>query len=251
MDFLLDPQIWIAFLTLAALEIVLGIDNIIFISILAGKLPPDQQEKARKLGLALAAITRLMLLFSIAWIMKWTEPLFTVFGMGISIRDLILIVGGLFLIAKSTLEIHEKLEGDQGHAAAKIPASFAAVIGQILVLDVVFSLDSIITAVGMVDHIEIMIAAVIASVTLMMLFAAPIGRFVTERPTIKMLALSFLFLIGAVLIAGGFDHDVPKGYIYFAMAFSITVEMLNIKLRKRAAPVHLHQRYSADEGESK
>ena len=250
MDFLLDPQIWIAFLTLAALEIVLGIDNIIFISILAGKLPPDQQEKARKLGLALAAITRLMLLFSIAWIMKWTEPLFTVFGMGISIRDLILIVGGLFLIAKSTLEIHEKLEGDQGHAAAKIPASFAAVIGQILVLDVVFSLDSIITAVGMVDHIAVMAAAIIVAVIVMVLFAGVISAFVDRHPTIKMLALTFLVLIGMALVGEGLDMHIPKGYIYFAMAFSVGVELLNMRLRKVSKPVQLHDAYRAPESGS-
>ena len=250
MDFLLDPQIWIAFLTLAALEIVLGIDNIIFISILAGKLPPDQQEKARKLGLALAAITRLMLLFSIAWIMKWTEPLFTVLDMGISIRDLILIVGGLFLIAKSTLEIHEKLEGDQGHAAAKIPASFAAVIGQILVLDVVFSLDSIITAVGMVDHIAVMAAAIIVAVIVMVLFAGVISAFVDRHPTIKMLALTFLVLIGMALVGEGLDMHIPKGYIYFAMAFSVGVELLNMRLRKVSKPVQLHDAYRAPESGS-
>ncbi|HEY0975344.1 MAG TPA: TerC family protein [Solimonas sp.] len=247
MDFLLDPQIWIAFLTLAALEIVLGIDNIIFISILAAKLPPEQQERARKLGLALAAITRLMLLFSIAWIMKWTEPLFTVFGMGISIRDLILIVGGLFLIAKSTLEIHEKLEGEQGHSAARIPASFAAVIGQILVLDVVFSLDSIITAVGMVDHIAVMAAAIIVAVIVMVLFAGAISAFVDRHPTIKMLALTFLVLIGMALVGEGLDMHIPKGYIYFAMAFSVGVELLNMRLRKVSQPVQLKDGYRPSE----
>ena len=247
---LLDPQIWIAFLTLAALEIGLGIDNIIFISILAAKLPPDQQERARKLGLALAAITRLMLLFSIAWIMKWTEPLFTVLDMGISIRDLILIVGGLFLIAKSTLEIHEKLEGEQGHAAARIPASFAAVIGQILVLDVVFSLDSIITAVGMVNNIPVMAAAIITAVIVMVLFAGAVSNFVDRHPTIKMLALTFLVLIGMALVGEGLDMHIPKGYIYFAMAFSVGVELLNMRLRRVSKPVQLHDGYRPPESKS-
>ena len=247
---LLDPQIWFAFLTLAALEIVLGIDNIIFISILAAKLPPDQQERARKLGLALAAITRLMLLFSLAWIMKWTEPLFTVLDMGISIRDLILIVGGLFLIAKSTLEIHEKLEGEQGHAAARIPASFAAVIGQILVLDVVFSLDSIITAVGMVNNIPVMAAAIITAVIVMVLFAGAVSNFVDRHPTIKMLALTFLVLIGMALVGEGLDMHIPKGYIYFAMAFSVGVELLNMRLRRVSKPVQLHDGYRPPESKS-
>ena len=244
MELLASPDAWIAFLTLTMLELILGIDNIVFITILVDKLPAHQRDLARRLGLGAAMVMRIGLLFVLTWIIGLKEPWFDVFGHGISGRDLVLIIGGLFLLWKATGEIHELLEGQEGHASAKVAPNFGAVIAQIMLIDIVFSLDSIITAVGMVDQIEIMIAAVIASVSLMMLFAAPIGRFVTERPTIKMLALSFLFLIGAVLIAGGFDHDVPKGYIYFAMAFSITVEMLNIKLRNRAKPVELHQRYS-------
>ncbi len=244
MELLASPDAWIAFLTLTMLELILGIDNIVFITILVDKLPAHQRDLARRLGLGAAMVMRIGLLFVLSWIIGLKEPWFDVFGHGISGRDLVLIIGGLFLLWKATGEIHELLEGQEGHASSKVAPTFAAVIAQIMLIDIVFSLDSIITAVGMVDQIEIMIAAVITSVTLMMLFAAPIGRFVTERPTIKMLALSFLFLIGAVLIAGGFDHDVPKGYIYFAMAFSIVVEMLNIQLRKRAAPVQLHQRYS-------
>jgi predicted tellurium resistance membrane protein TerC len=248
MELLASPDAWIAFLTLTTLELILGIDNIVFITILVDKLPAHQRDLARRLGLGAAMVMRIGLLFVLSWIIGLKEPWFEVMGHGISGRDLVLIVGGLFLIWKATMEIHELLEGQEGHASAKVAPTFSAVIVQIMLIDIVFSLDSIITAVGMVDHIEIMIAAVIASVTLMMLFAGPIGRFVTERPTIKMLALSFLFLIGVVLIAGGFDTEVPKGYIYFAMAFSIVVEMLNIRLRKRAAePVHLHQRYSAED----
>ncbi len=243
MELMLDPNVWIAFLTLAALEIVLGIDNIIFISILAAKLPPDQQDRARKLGLALAAITRLLLLFSLAWIMGLTKPLFAVLGMEISVRDLILIVGGLFLLAKSTMEIHDKLEGEEGHAAARVPASFNAVIGQILLLDVVFSLDSIITAVGMVQNVWVMAAAIVAAVIVMVMFAGAVSAFVDRHPTIKMLALSFLMLIGMALVGEGFDMHIPKAYIYFAMAFSVGVEMLNIRYRKVARPVKLHDPY--------
>ncbi|MCC2655003.1 MAG: rane protein [Panacagrimonas sp.] len=244
MELLVSPDAWIAFLTLTMLELILGIDNIVFITILVDKLPAHQRDTARRLGLGAAMFMRIGLLFVLSWIIGLKEPWFSILGHGISGRDLVLILGGLFLLWKATMEIHELLEGQEGHASAKVAPTFAAVIVQIMLIDIVFSLDSIITAVGMVDHIEVMIAAVVASVTLMMLFAGPIGRFISARPTIKMLALSFLFLIGAVLIAGGFDHDVPKGYIYFAMAFSIVVEMLNIKLRKRAAdPVHLHQRY--------
>jgi predicted tellurium resistance membrane protein TerC len=242
-ELLLDPNVWIAFLTLAALEIVLGIDNIIFISILAAKLPPDQQERARKLGLALAAGTRLLLLFSLAWIMGLTKPLFTVLGQAISVRDLILIVGGLFLIAKSTMEIHDKLEGEEGHAAARVTASFGAVIGQILLLDVVFSLDSIITAVGMVQNVAVMAAAIIAAVIVMIAFAGSVSAFVDRHPTVKMLALSFLLLIGMALTGEGLDFHIPKGYIYFAMAFSVGVEMLNIRYRRVAKPVRLHDPY--------
>ena len=248
MEFLSDPNVWIAFLTLAALEIVLGIDNIIFISILAGKLPPEQRERARKTGLALAAITRLGLLFSLAWIMQLTAPLFTVLKQEISWRDLILIGGGLFLLAKSTMEIHDKLEGEEGHASARVIPSFAGVIGQILVLDVVFSLDSIITAVGMVDQVSVMAAAIVAAVIVMVLFAGAVGNFVERHPTVKMLALSFLILVGMALIGEGFDMHIPKGYIYFAMAFSVGVEMLNIQYRRRVAqPVRLHDAYRRPE----
>lgn len=244
MELLTDPQAWIAFLTLTSLELVLGIDNIIFISILAGKLPADEQKRARTTGLALAMLMRIALLFSLSWIIRLTAPLFVVLNQEISGRDIILIVGGLFLIGKSTHEIHGKLEGDEGHASARVAPSFVSVLVQILLLDAVFSLDSVITAVGMVDRLEIMIAAVVVSVGFMMLFAGTIGRFVQRHPTVKMLALSFLLLIGVTLIAEGFDQHIPKGYIYFAMAFSVFVEMLNLKLRKsRTAPVKLHEPY--------
>lgn len=244
MDWLTDPQAWIAFATLLALEIVLGIDNIVFISILAGKLPVAQQARARTVGLALALVTRLALLFSLSWIIRLTAPLFTVLGHEISGRDLILLLGGLFLLAKSTYEIHQRLEGETGHASARTYASFASVIIQILLLDVVFSLDSVITAVGMVDDIWIMVAAVVVAVVVMLVFAAPVSNFVDRHPTFKMLALSFLLLIGVTLIAEGWDRHIPKGYIYFAMAFSAFVEMLNLKLRKTDdAPVKLHEPY--------
>ncbi|MEO8125194.1 MAG: TerC family protein [Burkholderiales bacterium] len=235
LQLLTSPEAWIAFATLTALELVLGIDNIIFISILVDKLPPERREVARRVGLFMAMFMRVGLLLVLAWIVGLVEPLFTVFDTKISGRDLILIVGGLFLIWKSTSEIHESFEGAAGPTASAVKATFTAVIVQIMVLDIVFSLDSIITAVGMVDDVRVMIAAVVASVALMMLFAAPIGRFVSEHPTIKMLALSFLVAIGVMLIAEGFGHHVPKGYIYFAMAFSVCVEMLNIRLRKRSA----------------
>jgi len=241
-EWITEPSAWIAFLTLTALELVLGIDNIIFISILAGKLPPDQRKKARTLGLALAMITRVLLLLSLSWIIRLTAPLFTVLSQDISGRDLILIVGGLFLLGKSTFEIHGKLEGEEGHASARVGPSFTSVIIQILMLDVVFSLDSVITAVGMVDNVAIMIAAVIVSIVFMMAFAGPISGFVERHPTVKMLALSFLLLIGVTLIVEGFDHHIPKGYIYFAMAFSVFVEMLNLRLRK-SKPVKLHEPY--------
>ena len=245
MELLSDPHAWIAFLTLTALELVLGIDNIIFISILVDKLPEARRNLARRIGLALAMFMRIGLLFLLAWIGRLIEPLFTVFRQEISGRDLILIAGGLFLIWKSTQEIHQLLEGEKGHASADVPATLSAVILQIMIIDMVFSLDSIVTAVGMVDQIEVMIAAVIASVCLMMAFAGGIGRFVSAHPTVKMLALAFLFVIGVVLIADGFDHHVPRGYIYFAMAFSVCVEMLNMRLRKRRArPVELRDRYA-------
>ncbi len=244
MEWLTDPQIWIAFTTLTALELVLGIDNVVFISILAGKLPAEQQKKARTLGLALAMFTRIALLFSLSWMIRLTAPLFAVLGNEISGRDLILIAGGLFLLGKSTHEIHQKLEGDEGHASARVKPSFASVIVQILLLDVVFSLDSVITAVGMVKEIEIMIAAVVVAIVFMIAFAGPISNFVERRPTVKMLALSFLLLIGMTLVADGLDQHIPKGYIYFAMAFSVFVELLNLKLRKpHVAPVKLHEPY--------
>ena len=245
---LADPQTWIALGTLTFLEIVLGVDNIIFISILSGKLPAHQQPQARRLGLLGAMGTRVLLLFSLAWIIRLTEPLFTVIGTNISGRDLILILGGLFLIGKSTFEIHDKLEGEEGHASKKVAASFVSVVTQIMLLDVVFSLDSVITAVGMVDELWVMVAAVIIAVGIMMISAEPISAFVHRHPTVKMLALSFLLLIGMSLLLEGFDHHIPKGYIYFAMGFSVFVEMINLRLR-RTAPVELHERYSDDAAE--
>jgi predicted tellurium resistance membrane protein TerC len=234
MELLTNPQAWIAFATLTALELVLGIDNIIFISILVDKLPKEKREFARKIGLFMAMFMRIGLLLVLAWIVGLVAPMFTVLGQEISGRDLILILGGLFLIWKSTGEIHQSLEGEGEHGPSAVKATFSAVILQIMVVDLVFSLDSIITAVGMVDDVKIMIAAVVASVGLMMLFAGPIGRFVSDHPTIKMLALAFLVVVGVVLVAEGFDHHVPKGYVYFAMAFSLGVELLNIHLRKKA-----------------
>jgi predicted tellurium resistance membrane protein TerC len=248
MDWMANPQVWMALVTLSALEIVLGIDNIIFISIQASKLPLHQQEKARLLGLGLAMFIRIALLFSLTWLMGLTSTLFSVFGNEISGRDLILITGGLFLIWKSTMEIHEKLEGEEKIASARVGATFGAVIVQILLLDIVFSLDSIITALGMANQLAVMVAAVVIAVGFMMLFSGKISAFVEKHPTIKMLALSFLLLIGVSLIGDGFDMHIPKGYIYFAMAFSVLVEMLNLKLR-RSTPVKLHQphlEHSAD-----
>jgi predicted tellurium resistance membrane protein TerC len=246
MDWLTDPQVWIAFLTLTALEIVLGIDNIVFISILVDKLPPRQQPGAYRVGLGLAMIMRILLLFSLSWMMSLTEPLFTLPLAGeLSGRDLVLVVGGLFLVAKSTHEIHGRLEGAEGERSARAAASYGAVLAQIMALDVVFSLDSVITAVGMAQQVEVMIAAVVVAVLVMMAFARSIGDFVARRPTIKMLALSFLLAIGMMLIADGFGHHVPKGYIYFAMAFSLFVEMLNLKAGHREPPVHLRQPYVA------
>ncbi len=236
---LLTAQSLIAFLTLCLLELVLGIDNIIFISILSAKLPKDQQQKARTLGLSLAVITRVILLLSLSWVIGLTDPLFTVLGQEISGRDLILLLGGLFLIAKSTHEIHGKLEASEEETQAKISSSFSSVIIQILLLDIVFSLDSVITAVGMVSNITIMIAAVITSTIVMVASARPISDFVDRHPTVKILALSFLLMIGVTLIAEGFDQHISKGYIYFAMAFSLFVEFLNIRLRKKTDPVHL------------
>ncbi|HLO64181.1 MAG TPA: TerC family protein [Azonexus sp.] len=249
LEFLLSPEIWIAFFTLTALELVLGIDNIIFISILVDKLPKEKQELARRIGLFLAMFMRIALLLLLSWIVGLTAPVLTLFGYGVSGRDIILIAGGLFLIWKSTGEVHQLLEGEEGSESARVASSFAGVIAQIMVIDLVFSLDSIITAVGMVSQVGVMIAAVVASVGLMMLFARPIGNFVSNHPTIKMLALSFLVVVGVVLIADGLGTHVPKGYIYFAMAFSVCVEMLNIRLRKRAEkPVDLREPYARELG---
>ncbi|MDH4188746.1 MAG: TerC family protein [Betaproteobacteria bacterium] len=247
-ELLLDPQAWIAFFTLTALELVLGIDNVIFISILVDKLPAERKELARRLGLFLAMFMRIGMLFLLAWLVGLTQPLFRVLSQEFSGRDLILIAGGLFLLWKSTQEIHQLLEGEKGAASAAVEATFTAVIIQVIVVDIVFSLDSIITAVGMVDEIAVMIAAVVASVALMLVFAGGIGRFVSAHPTVKMLALAFLFVIGVVLIADGFDHHIPKGYVYFAMAFSVGVEMLNLRLRRRPAqPVALHESYTRED----
>ena len=247
LELLASPEAWIAFLTLTALELVLGIDNVIFISILVDKLPPARREVARRIGLFLAMFMRIGLLLLLSWLVGLTAPLFTVLAHEISGRDLILLGGGLFLLWKSTVEIHQLMEGEEGEASATVRATFGAVILQIIVIDLVFSLDSIITAVGMVNEIPIMVAAVVASVALMMAFAGAIGRFVSAHPTIKMLALSFLFVVGIALVAEGFDQSVPKGYIYFGMAFSVVVEMLNLRMRKRAGrPVHLHEPYVGD-----
>lgn len=244
MEWLADPQVLVALLTLTILELVLGIDNIIFISILAGKLPAEQQPRARFIGLSLALVMRVILLFSLSWVMSLKEPLFGVFGKEFSGRDLILLIGGLFLIAKSTHEIHGSLEGEQGHAVKKVYASFTSVIIQITLLDIVFSLDSVITAIGMANQLWVMVTAVVISIIAMMLFANPIGKFVERHPTIKMLALSFLLLIGFTLVAESFHVEIPKGYIYTAMAFSVFVELLNMRLRKRGEPVHLHDAYT-------
>ncbi|HEX7154500.1 MAG TPA: TerC family protein [Thermoanaerobaculia bacterium] len=243
MAWLSDPQAWIALLTLTVLEIVLGIDNVIFISILAGKLPAEQQKRARTIGLAMAMIMRVLLLLSIAWIVKLTAPLFTVMGHAISGRDLILIGGGLFLLAKATHEIHDKLEGEEGEKAARVAPSLTSVIVQIALLDIVFSLDSVITAVGMAKDVGVMITAVILAVIVMLVSAGSIGDFVNRHPTVKMLALSFLILIGTSLIAEGLDFHIPKGYVYFAMGFSVFVEVLNIQLRRKSNPVKLHDGY--------
>jgi predicted tellurium resistance membrane protein TerC len=244
LEWITQPESLIALLTLTVLEIVLGIDNIIFISILSGKLPKEQQNKARLTGLALAMISRILLLFSIVWIMKLTLPLFTVLSQEISGRDIILIAGGLFLIGKSTFEIHDKLEGVEGHMSGKAVKSFANVITQILLLDIIFSLDSVITAVGMANNIIIMVLAVVIAVGVMMVSARGISEFVEKHPTVKMLALSFLLLIGVSLIAEGFEQHIPKGYIYFAMAFSVFVEMLNLKMKSKTRnPVELRNRF--------
>ncbi len=244
MDWLSDPNAWAALVTLTVLEIVLGIDNIIFISILADRLPRQQQGRARFLGLAIAMVSRILLLFSITWVMRLTNPWFTVMGKEISGRDLILIVGGLFLLAKSTHEIHNKLEGEEEHGSGGGRASMASVLGQIFVLDVVFSLDSVITAVGMADRLIIMVIAVMVAVAVMMGLAGAIARFVNAHPTVKILALSFLLLIGVTLIAEGLDQHISKGYIYCPMAFSVFVEMVNLRVRAKTAPVKLRQPYA-------
>jgi predicted tellurium resistance membrane protein TerC len=247
LSFLSEPAAWISLITLTLLEIVLGIDNIVFISILAGKLPKEQQKKARQMGLMLALGTRILLLCGLAWMVTLTKPIisFSLFKIDVALsgRDLILLVGGLFLLTKSTREIHEKLEGEDGEKTRRLAPTFTAVIVQILLLDIVFSLDSVITAVGMAKHLSIMIAAVIISVGFMLAFGGVISHFVEKHPTVKMLALSFLLLIGVTLIAESFHHEVPKGYIYFAMAFSLGVEMLNLKMRSKSKPVDLHQPY--------
>ena len=247
MEWLTQPETWIAFITLVVLELVLGVDNVIFISILAGKLPAEQQQRARTTGIALAVVTRLLLLFSLSWIIRLEKPLLSLFNLSFSGRDIILLVGGVFLIWKATHEIHDKLEGVEGYASSRVFASFWNVIVQIMLLDIVFSLDSVITAVGMVDELWIMIAAVIVAALTMIFVATPLGRFVEEHPTIKMLALSFLLLIGFTLIVEGFHLHIPKGYIYFAMGFSVLVEMLNLRLRQRPEmPVDLREAYTAN-----
>jgi predicted tellurium resistance membrane protein TerC len=241
MDAFLTSDGLLALVTLTFLEIILGVDNIIFISILSGKLPPDQQGKARRTGLVAAMLMRIVLLMSIAWIVRLTAPLFTVFGHDISGRDVILIGGGLFLLGKATLEIHERLEGEETHGTVKVAPSFTAVITQIMLLDIVFSLDSVITAIGMADEISVMVAAVILSVAIMMFAAEPVSAFVSRHPTVKVLALSFLLLIGLSLIGDGLGMHIPKGYIYFAMGFSVFVEMVNLRVRgQKSSPVKLH-----------
>ena len=247
MELLTDPTIWVAFATLTVLELVLGIDNIVFISILVDKLPEAQRNRARKIGLFLAMFMRIGLLSALSWLVGLTAVLFTAFDHGFTGRDLILASGGAFLLWKSTREVHQLLEGHGGHASSSVRATFTAVIAQIIVIDAVFSLDSIITAVGMVDELPVMVAAVVASVSLMMLFSGAIARFVSTHPSIKMLALGFLFVIGVVLVADGFGHHIPKGYVYGAMAFALAMELLNIKMRKATvAPVDLRESYEAE-----
>jgi predicted tellurium resistance membrane protein TerC len=250
-EWLTEPDIWIGFVTLLALEIVLGIDNVVFISILAGKLPTAQQARARQVGLGLALLMRILLLLTLSWVIRLTSPLFSLIGHEISGRDLILILGGLFLLGKSTYEIHDRLEGEEGHATARVTASFPAVVAQIVVLDAVFSLDSVITAVGMVEELGVMVSAVIVAVAIMLVSAGAISTFVNRHPTVKMLALSFLLLIGLALLLDGFDQHIPKGYIYFAMGFSLLVELLNLRVRaRREEPVRFHQRYADQGGEA-
>jgi predicted tellurium resistance membrane protein TerC len=251
MEWLMDPQIWIALATLTLLEIVLGVDNIIFISILVGRLPEQQRARGRVIGLSLAMLTRIALLFSLTWVMTLTDPLFSIAGKEISGRDLILIGGGLFLLWKSVHEIHNSLEGIEESGIKVAAASFGAVIVQIAIIDIVFSLDSVITAVGMVDEIGVMVAAIVIAVMVMLVAARPIGEFVDRHPTIKMLALSFLILVGVALVAEGWDYHLPKGYIYFAMAFAVAVEMLNLRARARMRqePLHLRKSLREDAGQ--
>jgi predicted tellurium resistance membrane protein TerC len=244
LELLSDPAIWVAFLTLTGLEIVLGIDNVVFISILADKLPAEQRGKARRLGLFLAMFIRIALVSSVAWIVGLTDPVFTLLHHDVSWKDLVLIAGGLFLLAKATHEVHGSLEGTHGGSSARVRASFAAVIVQVLLLDIVFSIDSVITAVGLTDVIAVMVAAVVVSVGVMMFAAGPIGGFVSRHPTVKMLALSFLIMIGGLLVAEGFGQHIPHGYVYFAMAFALGVEILNLRLRKVSPHVELHSPYA-------
>jgi len=252
MEWINQPETWVALITLIALELVLGIDNIIFISILAGKLPAHQQRKGRMTGVAMAVITRILLLLSISWVIGLTKPLFNIFSLDISGRDLILLIGGLFLLGKATLEIHHKLEGVEGQRSVKVAGSFTSVIIQIMLLDIVFSLDSVITAVGMVDEVAIMITAVIIAAGVMVWTSGPLSKFVEDHPTIKILALSFLLMIGFTLVAEGLHQHIPKGYVYFAMGFSVFVEMLNLRIRDRGegAPVLLRHAYAESSGEN-
>ena len=244
MDWILNPDIWLSLLTLTALEIVLGIDNLVFIAVLVGKLPKEQRQSAQRLGIILALIPRLVLILAIAWIIGLTEPLITLYGTGFSGKDMVLFAGGLFLLYKATHEIHDSLEGDEGHSSAKVMASMAAVVTQIALLNLVFSIDSVVTAIGMANEIPVMAAAIIISMIVMLAAAGPVSGFVERHPTVKMLALSFLILIGTTLIADSFGVHVPKGYIYAAMGFSVFVEALNMAHRRRAKPVHLRQAYA-------
>jgi len=244
MELLTDPNVWVSFITLVALEIVLGVDNVIFISVLAGKLPAEQQSRARTLGIGLAVISRLLLLLSLSWVIGLTQPVFTLIGFEVSGRDIVLFVGGLFLLAKATQEIHQRLEGIEGHESARVAPSMRSVLIQVMLLDVVFSLDSVITAVGMVDHVPVMVAAIVVAAGIMILAAQGIGTFVERHPTIKMLALAFLLMIGFTLLVEALHQHIPKGYIYFAMGFSVFVEMLNLRAQTRKpAPVHLREAY--------
>ena len=252
MEWITQPETWVALITLIALELVLGVDNVIFISILAGKLPANQQKKGRSLGISLAVITRILLLLSISWVIGLTKPLFSVFSLDISGRDLILVVGGLFLLGKATLEIHHKLEGVEGQRSARVTGGFTSIIIQIMLLDIVFSLDSVITAVGMVDEVAIMVTAVIVAAGVMVWTSGPLSEFVEKHPTIKILALSFLLMIGFTLVVEGLHQHIPKGYVYFAMGFSMFVEMLNLRIRDKAegGPVQLRHAYAEGNGET-